>query len=115
MNVLKVVLHIDEINKWQMVLNNAQNLINGAANKKYDIRIIVNGNAVNLFGQESDSNILKQVDALTKQKTEVFLCRNALQGNGINEVELPSNVSVVPAGIIKLVELEMAGYAYIKP
>jgi hypothetical protein len=42
-------------------------------------------------------------------------CRNALQANAVQETILPKYVTVVSAGITRLVMLQGHGYCCIKP
>ncbi len=43
------------------------------------------------------------------------VCNNAMKIHKINKEDLFEFCEVVPAGITKLVELQMDGYAYVKP
>ncbi|WP_196591138.1 DsrE family protein [Pectinatus frisingensis] len=115
MDVLKIVFHIDEMAKWQMVIGNVKNFIADVGMDRYDIKIVVNGDAVNLFNTADNSAVLHDMECLTHESVEVFVCRNALRGNEINESELPPYIFIASAGVTKLVKLQLAGYAYIKP
>ncbi|MDQ0204731.1 DsrE family protein [Pectinatus haikarae] len=115
MRILKAAFHIDEINKWQMLCNNIRNLIGDINTHNYEIKVVVNGDAVNIFSQKDSSDLLHELEKLVHEKVEFLLCRNALHGNNINESALPQSVKVIPAGVTKLVELQVNGYAYIKP
>ena len=46
---------------------------------------------------------------------KIRLCRNALNDNNLTEADLWPGIEVVPAGLVEIVRLQQAGFAYIKP
>ena len=90
---LKIIFHIDEPNKWPMVLENLKNVLNNAkeTNRKYELEVLANSMAV------------------------FPVCNNSLNKFNISKDELFSFCKVVPAGIIELAEKQSEGYLYIKP
>ncbi|MBB5337289.1 DsrE family protein [Pectinatus brassicae] len=114
--MLKVVIHIDEFDKWQMVINNIKNFIADVGDNGGKIAVVVNGAAVNISLSKTDKGILTEMEKLTKKHIQWYFCKNALVGNGIDFKSLPEYIIVVPAGITKLIELQnKEGFAYIKP
>jgi len=55
------------------------------------------------------------MECLVQQGIKIMACRNALQANAVRETDLPKYVTVVSAGITRLVMLQGQGYCYIKP
>lgn len=109
---MKVVIHVGSIVQWNVAVTNSVNL--RAASSEATIEIVVNSAAMSLFKEFSeDLNVslkkLSEVDATVK------LCRNAIRAQGIDESTLPSDLEVVPAGILELIKLQDRGYAYISP
>ncbi|MFR3685383.1 MAG: DsrE family protein [Enterococcus sp.] len=104
---MKVVFHIDELEKWTETANNVKNLLKEP--KKIAIIVLINGNAIN--GYLASEN---QAFIATKGVT-FHACNNAMRANKIEKEQLPENVVVVPAGVLDLIELQAQGYAYIKP
>ena len=45
----RVIFHIDEMNKWNMVLKNADNLLNSVDGENIKIEILANGEAVQYY------------------------------------------------------------------
>ncbi|MDT2760425.1 DsrE family protein [Enterococcus xiangfangensis] len=104
---MNVVFHIDELEKWSETANNVKNLLK----EPYEITIIVlvNGKAINGY-------LAPESQAFIAMKRVTFhACNNALRANQIPQAQLPKNVIVVPSGVLDLIELQAAGYAYIKP
>ncbi|MBU9788702.1 DsrE family protein [Lentilactobacillus sp. IMAU92037] len=110
----KVVFHIDDMDKWQHTLGNIRNLLTfgNQADETYKIVVLVNGDAIlgYLVGSLQDS-----IAQLTTKSVEFHACQNAMNSHTIKKDQLPAGVQVVPAGVADLVELQEAGYSYIKP
>jgi len=118
MHLFKIVFHIDEMNKWELALGNVSNFIEDIGNAEYFIEIVANAAAVKLFATTNDSatsELVREMEGLVKQGIKIAVCKNALRANAIPETVLPDYVTVVPAGITKLVMLQEQGYCYIKP
>lgn len=104
---MKVVFHIDELEKWEESTKNVKNLVKIAP--EIDTVILVNGIAINGFLEEKHLSFIKM------SGVHFHACDNALHANNITKEQLPENVVIVPAGVLDLIELQSVGYAYIKP
>lgn len=109
-----VVFHIDEVMKWPLVLGNIKNFIHEMGDRPYQIDVVVNAEAV-LCVWEKEWQIDKEVQTLSEQSVRFDFCKKALKGNHIPASALPRAVQMVPSGILRVVELQMDGYAYVKP
>lgn len=108
---LKVVFHIDEMEKWDLVLKNAKNFYEGAENP--EIAIVANGDAVRAYLKESEYEA--KFNMLLGGDIELLACENALNRCDIGGREILPYVKKVAVGVIELVERQDAGYRYIKP
>jgi len=121
MEKLKALLHIDEPGKWRLTLTNTKNFIEDVGLEHVVVEIVANATAVQLFdsvGQNSDQDrigLLKQMKELSDNHVTFIACRNALRANSINEGLLPDFVTVVPAGITRIISKQAEGYSYVKP
>jgi len=121
MEKLKALLHIDELAKWQLTLTNAKNLIDDVGLDSVILEIVVNAAAVQVFDLknkeiEADSKeLLKRMKELSNNNVKIIACRNALRANHIQEEVLPNFITVVPAGITRIVTQQKEGYSYMKP
>jgi intracellular sulfur oxidation DsrE/DsrF family protein len=121
MEKLKALLHIDEMSKWQLTLTNANNFIEDVGLNNVVLEIVVNAAAVKIFDsidRDIDQNVidlLKQMKELSNNHVRIIACRNALRANSIGEELLPDFVTVVPAGITRIIKQQMEGYSYVKP
>ena len=112
----KVIFHIDELNKWKLLLANANNLLNAIDNKKYHVVVLANAEAVKYYDPaqnlDTDINTLK---LLNNKGIEFVACNNALMANHMEKTNIIPFVNIVPAGVVELVDKQNEGYAYIKP
>jgi len=121
MEKLKALLHIDEPGKWRLTLANTKNFIADVGLEHVIIEIVANGTAVQIF-DSMDKNIdrdmpglLTQMKELSENHVTIIACRNALKANSISEELLPDFVTVVPAGITRIISKQAEGYSYVKP
>ncbi|PAB00027.1 DsrE family protein [Enterococcus canintestini] len=105
---MKVVFHVDEMEKWQEATNNIRNLLHLEINA--EIVLLVNGSGIQSYQ-------LKQAQKFISENPNVSFhaCQNALKAFHMTEADLPATVKIVPAGVLDLINLQQAGYAYIKP
>ena len=112
----KVIFHIDEINKWKLLLGNVTNLLNGIGSKKLCVEVLANSEAVKYYdtslGLAADINTM---DELNKKGVRFVACNNALTSYDIKKDNIINFVNIVPAVVVELVEKQSEGYAYIKP
>ena len=104
---MKVVFHIDELEKWTETANNVKNLLKEP--EKIAIIVLINGKAINGY-LAAENQAFSATEGVT-----FHACNNAMRANNITKEQLPEDVVVVPAGVLDLIELQAQGYAYIKP
>lgn len=112
MQQVQVVFHIDELDKWPLVLANVRNLLKAVAGQSPSIEILINSKAVAVFAEPSDS-WYQQLAELAGQQVKICACKNSLAGIGIEK--MPDFASTVPVGVLELIEKQQQGWAYIKP
>lgn len=110
--MLKVVFHVDEVDRWSMVLTNAKYF--KALEPNSSVIILANGSAV-LFYIHPHTSLVELTHALQKDGIQFEACRNALKGYGIAEAILPQYVMPVDSGVVELAKRQADGYAYIRP
>ncbi|KAF0426685.1 hypothetical protein GBO86_01370 [Pediococcus acidilactici] len=110
---MKIIMHIDEMEKWPMVLSNLAHLNEHYAETNNVIELLVNGPAVAAL-QTSQSQNATIKDAL-QPLDQLVVCQNSLKQRQISLDSLISDAKVVPSGVVELVEKQAAGYAYLRP
>ncbi|WP_125766638.1 DsrE family protein [Lapidilactobacillus wuchangensis] len=106
--MVKVVIHVDEAVKVQLAIGNVQNLL--AALPTSEVIVVVNGPAITTLPAGAWANLLKQLP-----QVELDACHNAMVSHQITATDLPAGVTVVAAGVVRIVELQGQGFAYLKP
>lgn len=118
MDKLKVLFHINENEKWKILLGNIANLLMDAGQQNVYAIVLANGHSV--YGY-SDPEKLSQMEQLSARGVKFIACRNSLKNmcdEGVacmKEELLPPFIGIVPAGITEIIRRQQDGYAYIKP
>lgn len=111
-----LILHIDskEDSVMKMVLRNANNYLKALPQEKFELVVVANGGGVVHFvpGQKEFEEI--GLD-LAQKGVKFKLCANALADHNLTQAQMWPICEVVPAGLVEIVRLQRAGYAYIKP
>jgi len=115
MSEYKVIFHVDETNKWKLVLANTRNLLNALQDSKLTVEILANSEAVTFLTAANHSE--EELTTLSDlAKTVNFsVCNNSLKALGIDPSSLLDFVTVVPSGVAELAIKQHEGYSYIKP
>lgn len=108
----KVVFHIDEINKWDRVIANVNNLLKEIDPKHAEIVVVANSEAVKGYLMPEKHQAL---NALIDQNVVLNICQNSMKGFEIDASELPNFVVIVSAAVLELARKQHEGFAYIKP
>lgn len=116
MVVQKVIFHIDELNKWKLLLKNVVNLLEAIDIQKYNIEVLANSEAVKLYSvnEELDESI-DSMKKLNNKGVSFVACNNALMAYHIKKDDLFDFINIVPVGVLELINKQSEGYAYIKP
>jgi uncharacterized protein len=111
---IKAVFHIDEVEKWKLLIGNVKNLVKALADNQFEIEIVANSVAVTEYKMKS-SVFSNEFDELSKIGIRLCACGNALNGLEIKPEEIFDFVEVVPAGVKEIIEKQLVGFAYVKP
>lgn len=113
---MKVIYHIDEMERWPLVLGNVKNMVAYYQEQEEDYTIEVLANSAAVLGYGIAAPEHESAMKNLSDKGVVFAaCRNAMKGNGMAEADLLGFVTVVPAGVVELAAKQAEGYAYIRP
>ena len=121
--VHKLAIHVDEGDPQllNMALNNAQNVVSyyAAQGDSAVIEIVAYGPGLTMFidGKSPVGNRISAM-ALEHEDMTFSACGNtiaAMEKRTGQPVTVMSEVRVVPSGVVRLMELQGEGYAYIRP
>jgi uncharacterized protein len=120
-DVHRVAIHVDDNNKarMNMALNNAANINKYYQSKgeKVEIEIVAYGPGLHMF--RADTSPVKQRIAamsLELDNLKFSACGNTHKRmSKKGKVALISEAKMVPSGIVRLIELQEKGWAYVRP
>lgn len=115
----KVIFHVDEPDRWQMVLSNAEKIVKYGREEKvpFEVEILANSLAVSRLAAEgaARAELTELMTELSRSGVRFAACRNAMRSLKIESGELLPFVQTVPSGVVELVLRQEEGYAYIRP
>jgi hypothetical protein len=114
----KVVIQVstDDARTQKIALNNAVNVQKALGVDNVDIEIVAYGPGLSLLTKASKQG--QRVSSLAMQDITFSACGNTMNGVKKRTGKMPvllEGVKVVPAGVIRIMELQQQGYAYIRP
>lgn len=110
-----VVFHVDgDLKILSVALRNAYNYLEALDGKSPAVAILINGEAIKHL-RRSASNHSETINNLISRGVHFYACQNSMREHGITPEELVYEATIVPAGVVHLVELQREGFAYIKP
>lgn len=111
-----VVIQVSENNPaiWNLALNNAKNIQQAMGGKdNVNIEIVAYGPGINML--KFDSEVAPRVKEASASGVAVRACGNTMKAQKLTEKDLEGSVTVVPAGVIEIMNKQREGWAYIKP
>ncbi len=104
---MRVVFHIDELNKWPLVLANVTTFLSVEA--QATVEVVAYAEAVTYY--VADKKLAEELIA----NVDFVACSNALEAWEIKTDLLPEHVRVVPSGVVEIIQKQAQGYYYIRP
>lgn len=112
------VIQVSEDNPglWTLAMNNAQNLLNYYGPSDVQVVIVAYGPGLKMLFK--NSKVASRVQSEAMEGIEFDACHNTMKNMARKLGHMPainSSAKVVPAGVVRIGELEGKGFAYIKP
>ncbi|MGC8467032.1 MAG: DsrE family protein [Acidithiobacillus sp.] len=116
--IAHVVLQVSQDNpaRWNLTLNNAQNLLNYFGQEKVQIVVVAFGPGIKMYLPSSP--VASRIAAINAEGVEFDVCHNSMEQFKKKTGHLPPldpSVVIVPAGIVRIMQLESHGFDYVKP
>lgn len=114
----KLVVQVSQDNpaRWDLVLNTSQNILNYFGQEKVQVVIVAFGPGLKFL--LANSPMKQTIAALNSEGVEFDACHNTMlqfkKKLGHMPKLVPSAV-IVPAGIVRIMQLESHGFNYVKP
>jgi len=97
----------------KLVLNNAQNLQNFYGPDKVVVEIVAYGPGLRSMFKESSN--AKRIKRMAASGITFSACANTMKAMGRDAGSLHGAAKVVPGGVVRIMELQEAGWTYIRP
>jgi len=121
----RVVIQVDQNDPavMNLALNNARNLLDyyRAKNEDVDIEIVAYGPGLHMLRDDTSpvKDRIKELAAVSFPSKIAFdACNNTKEGMEKREghpITIIPQATIVPAGVVRILELEEQGYGYVKP
>ncbi len=113
----KVVYHLSDRDRVLFVLGNIENHYRAFAPGEVTIALVVHGDALGDF-RKADENerFTTKLSGLVAKSLTPYACANTMEWLKIALADLPRGFEVAEkGGVVKLVELQQKGFAYLRP
>ena len=121
----RVAIQIDQNDPavMNMVLNNAKNVIEHyrAKNEDADVEIVAYGPGLHMLRDDTSpvkDRIKQMVEVSFPSNLKFSACNNTKQGMEKREghpITIIPQATIVPAGVVRLMELQEQGWSYVRP
>jgi len=115
----KVFFHLTESDpqRAKAVLTNVQNFVDVVGWKNIEaLELVVHGPGLRPFVVKGiDPEVRAQVEALLTAGMRMGACQITMRRQGLKPEELIEGLTPIPSGVVRVMELEEKGYAYIRP
>lgn len=117
-DVHKLVIQVstDDVRTQNIAMNNAVNLQKALGQDNIIIEIVAYGPGLTMMTPKSPAS--KRIPSLAMQDITFSACGNTkakMEEKSGKKVELVEGVQMVPAGVLRIMELQEQGYAYVRP
>ena len=116
--VAKVVYHLDDLDRVDMVFGNINNHFKGMGGPdKVTIALVVLGPALKAFhAANATPDLTQRTDELAKTGVALNACINTMQAQNVTLKDLlPGFIVADKGGVVRLAQLQGQGYAYLRP
>ena len=121
----RIAIQVDQNDPqvMNMVLNNATYVIEycRVKNEDVDVEIVAYGPGMHMLRADTSpvqDRIKRLKDMVLPGKIQFSACNNTKQGMEKTEghaISIVSEAAVVPSGVVRLMELQEAGWSYVRP
>ncbi len=105
-----VQLYDSELSKVNHNLSALYNILKEYPNESLKVVVVAYGNGIRALKKDYDENTLIRIKSLMEYDVEFIVCRNTMETMKWNESDFIDDVSYVQAGIVEVIERQVAGY-----
>ena len=111
----QVVIQVSDNNagKWNLALNNAQNIQHDLGSKNVHVVIVAYGPGLPML--KWTSVVGSRVAHAIKKGVKVVACENTMRKTHLTKKDMLPNLAYVRSGVPYIMKLQQEGYSYIRP
>jgi intracellular sulfur oxidation DsrE/DsrF family protein len=113
MKKYRAVLHLTEIEKANLALNNVRNLLADLGEDQVDAELVTNSEGVKALLKTGPYG--EKVNELAEKGVRFILCSKSLRAMRMKKEEFFDHAEVVPSGTGELVKKQTEGWVYVRP
>lgn len=113
--VSRVVFSVTEEDQhvWNEVFGNFRNIQRELGPENIKIELVVYDQAMGML--KDDSLVAEKVSNALADGVKIVACMNSMNAQGLKKDDMLNGIDYVQAGIVELIKLQAAGWAYIRP
>jgi len=99
--------------KWQLALNNAQNVQKDLGAQNVEIEIIAYGPGLNML--KAESKVAGGLAGALDNNVGLIACENTMQNTKVARDDMYGGIAYVMAGVTHIMKRQQEGWSYIRP
>jgi hypothetical protein len=99
--------------KWNLALNNAQNVQADLGKGNVDIEIVAYGPGLGML--KADSKVAPRLAQALDNSIGLMACENTMRKTKTTKAGMYSGISYVKAGVTHIMQRQQEGWAYVRP
>ena len=113
----RVVMHLNSGDEkvQRGALNNIRNLYQEVGREYLRVELVVHGAGLTLLTKKDSTLALELAQLKTAYEAEFTACSNTMKAQGLTRADLLDQVGRTVPAMVRLMELQEEGWAYIKP
>lgn len=111
----QVVLQVSDADpaKWNLALNNAENIQQALGKDKVDVEIVAYGPGLGMLLAES--KVAARLNGAMDSNVALLACATTMKKSKVTAADLAGGVKVVPGGVIHIMNRQQEGWSYVRP
>ena len=111
----KVVIQVsdEQSAKWTLALNNARNVQQDLGADKTRIEIVAYGPGIAML--KADSLAANRIVEAFASGVAIVACENTMRNQKLSRQDMLSGIAYASAGVVRIMQRQQQGYAYIRP
>jgi intracellular sulfur oxidation DsrE/DsrF family protein len=99
--------------KWQLALNNAENVQQALGKDKVTIEIVAYGPGLGML--KTDSKVAGGINGALDNNVKLVACGTTMKKMKLTQADLIGGVAVVPGGVVEIMQRQSEGWSYVRP